>query len=274
MRIKDSAIVAAATLSHRYIADRFLPDKAIDLIDECASKLRIEIDSMPVEIDEIQRKILQAEIEREALKKETDPASQERLAKLEDSLEGMRAQIAGMKAHWEEEKGLIQNIRKIKEEQEQLGIEEQRAEREGNLARVAELRYGRTNELKAQLEQAKKDLEALQADKKMLKEEVDDEDIAEVISRWTGIPVSRMLEGERQKLVQMEERLGLRVIGQEQAIAAVSNAVRRARSGFRIPIAPSAPLSSWGPPAWVKPSWPRLWPSSSSIPSRPWCVSI
>jgi len=247
VRIKDSAIVAAATLSHRYIADRFLPDKAIDLIDECASKLRIEIDSMPVEIDEIQRKILQAEIEREALKKETDPASQERLAKLEDSLEGMRAQIAGMKAHWEEEKGLIQNIRKIKEEQEQLGIEEQRAEREGNLARVAELRYGRTNELKAQLEQAKKDLEALQADKKMLKEEVDDEDIAEVISRWTGIPVSRMLEGERQKLVQMEERLGLRVIGQEQAIAAVSNAVRRARSGLQDPDRPIGSFIFMGP---------------------------
>ena len=247
VRIKDSAIVAAATLSHRYIADRFLPDKAIDLIDECASKLRIEIDSMPVEIDEIQRKILQAEIEREALKKESDPASQERLARLEDSLEGMRAQIAGMKTHWEEEKGLIQNIRKIKEEQEQLGIEEQRAEREGNLARVAELRYGRTNELKAQLEQAKKDLEALQADKKMLKEEVDDEDIAEVISRWTGIPVSRMLEGERQKLVQMEERLGLRVIGQEQAIAAVSNAVRRARSGLQDPNRPIGSFIFMGP---------------------------
>lgn len=159
----------------------------------------------------------------------------------------MRAQIAGMKAHWEEEKGLIQNIRKIKEEQEQLGIEEQRAEREGNLARVAELRYGRTNELKAQLEQAKKDLEALQADKKMLKEEVDDEDIAEVISRWTGIPVSRMLEGERQKLVQMEERLGLRVIGQEQAIAAVSNAVRRARSGLQDPDRPIGSFIFMGP---------------------------
>ena len=247
VRIKDSAIVAAAALSHRYIADRFLPDKAIDLIDECASKLRIEIDSMPVEIDEIQRKILQAEIEREALKKESDPASQERLAKLEDSLEAMRAQIAGMKTHWEHEKGLIQNIRKIKEEQEQLGIEEQRAEREGNLARVAELRYGRTNELNAQLEQAKRELETLQTDKKMLKEEVDDEDIAEVISRWTGIPVSRMLEGERQKLVKMEERLGQRVIGQEQAISAVSNAVRRARSGLQDPDRPIGSFIFMGP---------------------------
>lgn len=169
VRIKDSAIVAAATLSHRYIADRFLPDKAIDLIDECASKLRIEIDSMPVEIDEVRRKILQAEIEREALKKESDPASQERLARLEDSLEAMRAQIAGMKTHWEAEKTLIQNIRRIKEEQEQLGIEEQRAEREGNLARVAELRYGRSSELKRQLEAAKKDLEELQPARKCSK---------------------------------------------------------------------------------------------------------
>jgi ATP-dependent Clp protease ATP-binding subunit ClpB len=247
VRIKDSAIVAAASLSDRYIADRFLPDKAIDLIDECASKLRIEIDSMPVEIDEIQRKILQAEIEREALKKESDPASKERLARLEDSLEAMRAQIAAMKAHWEQEKGLIQNIRKIKEEQEQLGIEEQRAEREGNLARVAELRYGRTTELKRQLEKAKEDLEALQADKKMLKEEVDDEDIAEVVSRWTGIPVSRMLEGERQKLLKMEERLGRRVIGQRQAIEAVSNAVRRARSGLQDPDRPIGSFIFMGP---------------------------
>ena len=247
VRIKDSAIVAAASLSNRYIADRFLPDKAIDLIDECASKLRIEIDSMPVEIDEIQRKIIQAEIEREALKKESDPASRDRLAKLEDSLEAMRTQIAGMKTHWEEEKGLIQKIRKIKEEQEQLGIEEQRAEREGNLARVAELRYGRSNELKTKLEQTKKDLETLQADKKMLKEEVDDEDIAEVISRWTGIPVSRMLEGERQKLVQMEQRLGRRVIGQEMAIAAVSNAVRRARAGLQDPNRPIGSFIFMGP---------------------------
>jgi ATP-dependent Clp protease ATP-binding subunit ClpB len=247
VRIKDSAIVAAAALSHRYIADRFLPDKAIDLMDECASKLRIEIDSMPVEIDEIQRKILQAEIEREALKKESDPASRERLAKLEDSLEAMRTQIAGMKTHWEDERRLIQNIRTIKEEQERLGVEEQRAEREGNLAKVAELRYGRSIELAGRLEQAKKDLEALQADKKMLKEEVDDEDIAEVISRWTGIPVSRMLEGEREKLVHMEERLGKRVIGQRQAIEAVSNAVRRARSGLQDPDRPIGSFIFMGP---------------------------
>jgi len=247
VRIKDSAIVAAATLSHRYIADRFLPDKAIDLIDECASKLRIEIDSMPVEIDEIQRKIIQSEIEHEALKKESDPASRERLARLEDTLETMRTQIAGMKTHWEEEKGLIQTIRKVKEEQEQLGIDEQRAEREGNLARVAELRYGKSIELNNRLEQAKKDLETLQSDRKMLKEEVDDEDIAEVISRWTGIPVSRMLESERQKLVKMEARLAKRVIGQEQAIEAVSNAVRRARSGLQDPNRPIGSFIFMGP---------------------------
>jgi ATP-dependent Clp protease ATP-binding subunit ClpB len=247
VRIKDSAIVAAASLSNRYIADRFLPDKAIDLIDECASKLRIEIDSMPVEIDEIQRKILQAEIEREALKKESDPASKERLAKLEDSLEAMRTQIAGMKTHWEAERQLIQNIRQIKEAQEQLGIEEQKAEREGNLAKVAELRYGKSNELATQLEKANKELEALQSDRKMLKEEVDDEDIAEVISRWTGIPVSRMLEGEREKLVHMENRLGQRVIGQEQAIEAVSNAVRRARSGLQDPNRPIGSFIFMGP---------------------------
>ncbi|PIE66798.1 MAG: ATP-dependent chaperone ClpB [Deltaproteobacteria bacterium] len=247
VRIKDSAIVAAAALSHRYIADRFLPDKAIDLIDECASKLRIEIDSMPVEIDEIQRKILQMEIEREALRKESDPASRERLAGIEDSLEAMRAQIAGMKTHWEDEKRLIQAIRSIKEEQEQLGIEEQRAEREGDLAKVAELRYGRSSELENRLEQTKKELEALQTDKKMLKEEVDDEDIAEVISRWTNIPVNRMLEGEREKLVHMEERLGRRVIGQRQAIEAVSNAVRRARSGLQDPNRPIGSFIFMGP---------------------------
>ncbi len=247
VRIKDSAIVAAATLSHRYIADRFLPDKAIDLIDECASKLRIEIDSLPVEIDEIQRKITQAEIEREALKKESDPASRERLQKLENELEAMHSQIGAMKVHWQEEKDLIQNIRTIKEAQEQLSIEEQQAEREGDLARVAELRYGKANELKQRFEAAQKQLAELQNEKKMLKEEVDSEDIAEVISRWTGIPVSRMLEGEREKLVQMEDRLARRVIGQKEAIIAVSNAVRRARSGLQDPNRPIGSFIFMGP---------------------------
>ncbi len=247
VRIKDSAIVAAATLSDRYIADRFLPDKAIDLIDECASKLRIEIDSMPVEIDEVQRKITQAEIERQALKKETDQASEDRLAKLENDLENLRAVLADMKAHWEQEKQLIQAIRKIKEDQEQLGIAQQKAEREGDLARVAELRYGRAIELNKQLETARGDLMALQSERKMLKEEVDDDDIAEVVSRWTGIPVSRMMESEREKLVRMEDRLSQRVIGQNAAIEAVANAVRRARSGLQDPNRPIGSFIFMGP---------------------------
>jgi ATP-dependent Clp protease ATP-binding subunit ClpB len=247
VRIQDAAIVAAATLSDRYIADRFLPDKAIDLIDECASKLRIEIDSMPVEIDEVQRKITQAEIERQALKKESDAASRERLAKLENDLETLRADLSQMKAHWEQEKQLIQKIRKVKEELEQVGIAQQKAEREGDLARVAELRYGQAIALNKQMEQTRADLMALQSERKMLKEEVDDEDIAEVVSRWTGIPVSRMLESERDKLVRMEERLSLRVIGQERAIEAVSNAVRRARSGLQDPNRPIGSFIFMGP---------------------------
>jgi len=247
VRIKDSAIVAAATLSHRYITDRFLPDKAIDLIDECASKLRIEIDSMPVEIDEIQRKILQMEIEREALKKETDPVSQERLRKLDKSVAALKEEMAGMKVHWQNEKELIQTIRKIKEDLEHLRVEEQTAEREGDLARVAELRYGKAGELKKRLAAANQDLGRLQAEKKMLKEEVDSEDIAEVVSRWTGIPVSRMLEGEREKLLRAEERLARRVVGQREAITAVANAVRRARSGLQDPNRPIGSFIFMGP---------------------------
>lgn len=247
VRIKDSAIVAAATLSHRYISDRFLPDKAIDLIDECASKLRIEIDSMPVEIDEIQRKITQTEIERQALKKESDAASRERLKKLEAELANMNAELTKMKAHWQNEKDLIQTIRKIKEEQEQLGIEAQMAEREGDLAKVAEIRYGKSTELQQRLEAANQKLSELQQTSKMLKEEVDDEDIAEVVSRWTGIPVSKMLEGEREKLVQMEERIHDRVIGQSEAVEAVSNAVRRARSGLQDPNRPIGSFIFMGP---------------------------
>ncbi len=247
VRIKDSAIVAAAALSDRYISDRFLPDKAIDLIDECASKLRIEIDSMPVEIDEIQRKIIQAEIEREALKKETDPASKERHAKLEAELGNLKEEILEMKAHWQNEKDLIQRIRKIKEEQEQLGIEAQQAEREGDLARVAEIRYGRSAELEKSLNEANQKLANLQKNRKMLKEEVDDEDIAEVVSRWTGIPVSKMLEGEKEKLVHMENRIAHRIIGQEEAVEAVANAVRRARSGLQDPNRPIGSFIFMGP---------------------------
>ncbi|MGD9275055.1 MAG: AAA family ATPase, partial [Desulfobacterales bacterium] len=247
VRIKDSAIVAAATLSDRYITDRFLPDKAIDLIDECASKLRIEIDSMPIEIDDIQRRITQAEIEREALKKESDPASRERLAKLESDLSNLKDELHEMKGHWVNEKELIQKIRAIKGEQEQLGVEAQRAERQGDLAKVAEIRYGRLNELQRRLEEANRHLAEQQETRKMLKEEVDAEDVAEVISRWTGIPVSKMLEGEKDKLIHMEERLGRRVIGQHEAIVAVSNAVRRARAGLQDPNRPIGSFIFMGP---------------------------
>jgi ATP-dependent Clp protease ATP-binding subunit ClpB len=247
VRIKDSAIVGAATLSHRYISDRFLPDKAIDLIDEAASRLRIEIDSMPAEIDEVERKIVQAEIEREALKKETDDASKERLVKLEEDLAVMKEKSREMKAHWQNEKEGIQTIRQVKEELERVGIEEQQAEREGNLARAAELRYGVATDLRQRLDEANKRLVELQTDRKMLKEEVDDEDVAEVVSLWTGIPVSRMMEGEREKLVHMEERLGNRVVGQNDAVAAVSNAVRRARSGLQDPNRPIGSFIFMGP---------------------------
>jgi len=247
VRIMDSAIVGAATLSNRYITDRFLPDKAIDLIDECASKLRIEIDSMPQEIDEIQRRITQMEIEREALKKEKDTVSRERLAKIEGDLAELNGELREMKAHWQNEKEMIQNIQRVKEELEQLGIEEQKAERQGDYAKVAELRYGRANELKQRLEEANQKLAEMQVDRKMLKEEVDDEDIAEVISRWTGIPVSKLLEGEREKLVHTEERLQDRVVGQREAIVAVANAVRRARSGLQDPNRPIGSFIFMGP---------------------------
>jgi ATP-dependent Clp protease ATP-binding subunit ClpB len=247
VRIKDSAIVAAATLSDRYIADRFLPDKAIDLMDECASKLRIEIDSMPTEIDDIQRRITQAEIERQALKKESDRDSRDRLKKLDEEVESLNETMRGMKAHWQHEKQLIQQLREIKEQQEQLGTEAEQAQRAGDLARVAEIRYGKAAELERRMEAVRAKLAELQGEKKMLKEEVDDEDIAEVVSRWTGIPVSKMLEGERDKLVRMEARLGRRVIGQEEAIAAVSNAVRRARSGLQDPNRPIGSFIFMGP---------------------------
>ncbi len=247
VRIKDAALVSAATLSNRYITDRFLPDKAIDLIDECASKLRIEIDSMPTEIDEIQRRITQLEIEREALKKESDPSSQHRLAKLDTEVDGFQSELKEMKRHWQNEKELIQTIRDNKEEQERLGIEAQQAERQGDFARVAEIRYGRMTELENRLQEANQKLTDQQKTGRMLKEEVDAEDVAEVISRWTGIPVSKMLEGEKDKLIQMETRIGQRVIGQHEAIEAVSHAVRRARSGLQDPNRPIGSFIFMGP---------------------------
>jgi ATP-dependent Clp protease ATP-binding subunit ClpB len=233
VRITDGAIIGAATLSHRYISDRFLPDKAIDLIDEAASRLRIEIDSMPIEIDEVERKILQLEIERQALKREEDKASRDRLAQLEREIQNLKETSSGLKAHWQNEKESIQRIRLLKEKIEANKVDEQKAQREGDLNRAAELRYGTLTQLQKELEVANQKLAELQKNQKMLKEEVDAEDVAEVVAKWTGIPVSKMLEGEVQKLLKMEDRLSVRVIGQENAIHAVANAVRRARAGLQ-----------------------------------------
>jgi ATP-dependent Clp protease ATP-binding subunit ClpB len=247
VRIKDSALVAAATLSHRYITDRFLPDKAIDLIDEATSKLRIEIDSMPAEIDDIQRKITQLEIEKEALKKERDRASKDRLEKIEKELKELKSSTEEMVAHWKQEKAVISSISGIKEKLETTRSQAHVAEREGDLSRAAELKYGKMIELEKMLEKENKKLAELQTGKKMLKEEVDSEDIAEVIAKWTHIPVAKLMEGEKEKLLRMEERLGQRVVGQEKAIIAVSNAVRRARSGLQDPNRPIGSFIFLGP---------------------------
>ena len=233
VRITDGAIIGAATLSHRYISDRFLPDKAIDLIDEAASRLRIEIDSMPMEIDEVERKILQLEIEKQALKREEDKASKERLTQLEREIQNLKETSNGLKGHWNNEKESIQRIRSLKEKIEATKVDEQKAQRDGDLNRAAELRYGTLSQLQRELEEANLKLVELQKDQKMLKEEVDAEDVAEVVAKWTGIPVSKMLEGDIQKLLKMEDRLKARVVGQTGAIHAVANAVRRARAGLQ-----------------------------------------
>ncbi|MGE5325501.1 MAG: ATP-dependent Clp protease ATP-binding subunit, partial [Deltaproteobacteria bacterium] len=247
VRIKDSAIVAAAVLSNRYISDRFLPDKAIDLIDEAASSLRIEIDSMPAEIDQIERRITQLEIERQALKKEDDSASQERLTKLERELSGLREQSDHLKLRWKAEKEAIMRIRSLKEEIEQAKLDEQKATREGDLNKAAEIKYGKLVGLEKQLAAANAELETKNKDGRMLKEEVDEEDVAKVVSKWTGIPVSKMLEGELSKLVKMEDRLRLRVIGQEEALRLVANAVRRSRAGLSDPKRPIGSFIFLGP---------------------------
>jgi ATP-dependent Clp protease ATP-binding subunit ClpB len=247
VRIKDSAIVAAATLSQRYITDRHLPDKAVDLIDESASKLRMEIDSRPADIDEVERKITQEEIEREALKREEDPASKERLAKIEKSLADLKEKSAALKARWQQEKDVISKIQSIKEQIEKAKIEAQQAERIGDLARAAELKYGALLNLEKELEAENQKIAAIQQEGAMLKEEVDAEDVAEVVAKWTGIPVSRLLEGEKQKLLHMEERLHKRLINQDEAVQAVSNAVRRARSGLQDPNRPLGSFIFLGP---------------------------
>jgi ATP-dependent Clp protease ATP-binding subunit ClpB len=232
VRIKDAAILAAATLSHRYISDRFLPDKAIDLIDEAAASLRMQIDSLPVEIDEIERRIMQLEIERQALLKEKDAHSKERRAQIEQELAKLKEDSSAKKTHWQAEKEAIGKIRKLKEQIEQLKKEEQRFERSGELAKVAEIRYGKIAAAEQELKQAESRFASLHKGSPMLKEEVDEEDIAKLVSKWTGIPVGRLLEGEAMKLVHMEERLRQRVIGQDDALARVSNAVRRSRAGL------------------------------------------
>ena len=247
VRITDSAIIAAATLSDRYIADRFLPDKAIDLIDEAASRMRIEIDSLPTELDVVEREIRQLEIEREALRKETDAASKERLAALERELADLQERAKGLRVRWEQEKSAIAALRDIKERIEQVRHEADRAEQLADYGRAAELRYGQLTELQRALEQEQARLHELQGDHPLLKEEVTEEEIADVVSRWTGIPVTKMLEGEMQKLLRMEKDLHARVVGQDDAIAAVANAVRRARAGLADPNRPIGSFIFLGP---------------------------
>ncbi len=247
VRIKDSALVSAAVLSHRYISDRFLPDKAIDLVDEAAAKLRTEIDSMPAELDEILRRRMQLEIEREALKKETDAASKERLSRLEKELADLKANADQLQAQWQAEKESVQQVRSIREQIEQTRVAIEQAEREYDLNRAAELRYGKLNQLEKQLQEHEDSLDHKPARGRLLKEEVDEEDIAEVVSRWTGVPVSKLLEGELQKLLSLEEQLHYRVVGQDEAVSAVSDAVIRARSGLKDPNRPIGSFIFLGP---------------------------
>ncbi|OKY76184.1 MAG: ATP-dependent chaperone ClpB [Desulfobulbaceae bacterium DB1] len=247
VRIKDTATVAAVTLSKRYISDRFLPDKAIDLIDEAASRLRIEIDSMPTEIDEVERHRIKLEIEREALKKEKDAASGELLQKIEAKLADLNEKLRSMKGHWGLEKEIIQKIRQVKAGIDEARVEEQQAERQGDLSRVAEIRYGRIRELERRLEEENAHLAEIQKDRKMLKEEVSEEDIAAVVAKWTGIPVDKLLEGEKEKLVHADEELAKRVVGQREAISAIANAIRRARAGLQDPNRPLGSFIFLGP---------------------------
>ena len=247
VNFKDAALVAAAVLSSRYIPDRFLPDKAIDLVDEAASKLRMEIDSMPVELDELERRIMQLEIEREALRKEKDKASKERLGKLDKELADLKEERGRLSAHWQQEKETIQQSRKLKEQQEALRLDIERAQRAGDYTKASELQYGRVPELEKRVREAEARLAELQKDHRMLKEDVDEEDIADVVAKWTHIPVSRLMEGEVQKLIHMEERLHHRVIGQDEAIFAVSNAIRRARAGLQDPNRPLGSFLFLGP---------------------------
>jgi len=247
VRIQDAALVAAATLSNRYITDRFLPDKAIDLMDEAASRLRIEIDSMPIEIDQIERRIVQLEVERKALQKEKDKASKDRRQKIERELGNLKEESAVKKAHWQREKAAIAKLRALKEQIEQTRTESERATKRGELEQAAELRYGTLPKLEAQLASCNDELEDLQREEQMLKEEVDAEDIAQVVARWTGIPVARMLEGEVERLLHIEDSLRERVVGQDDALTLVANAVRRSRAGLSDPHRPVGSFLFMGP---------------------------
>ncbi|MEW6355252.1 MAG: ATP-dependent chaperone ClpB [Planctomycetota bacterium] len=247
VRIQDAALVQAAVLSNRYIADRFLPDKAIDLIDEAASRLRIEIDSKPAELDTVDRKVVQLEIEQAALKKEKDAASKERLTQIERQISDLKEQSAGMRTQWENEKRVIKEIQEIKEMIDEAQVRSQKAEREGDLQKAAELRYGTIREAEKSLAQKQADLAEIQKDRSLLKEEVAPEDVAAVVGTWTGIPVSRLLEGEKEKLLKMEERMRQRVVGQDEALEAVANAVRRARAGLQDPRKPIGTFIFMGP---------------------------
>jgi ATP-dependent Clp protease ATP-binding subunit ClpB len=247
VRIKDSALVAAAVLSHRYITDRFLPDKAIDLVDEAAARLRTEIESVPVELDEVQRRVMQLEIEREALKKETDRASKERLEKLEKELADLKARADALRAQWQVERQAVERLRKLREEIDRTRIEIEQAERVYDLNRAAELRFGKLQDLERRLHAEEEMLERKQGGSRLLKEEVDEEDIAEVVSRWTGIPISRLLQGEVEKLLHLAEHLHKRVIGQSEAVDAVADAVIRARSGLKDPNRPIGSFIFLGP---------------------------
>ncbi len=247
VRIQDPAIIAAATLSHRYVAERQLPDKAIDLIDEAAARLRLEIDSKPAELDEIDRRIMQLEIEREALKQERDEASRRRLQKIEQELADLQEESRALRSRWEQEKAAIQEIQQLQKEMEDLRLEIEQAEREADLERAARLRYGRTRELEQQIEAAQARLERIQGENPLLRLEVGPEEIAEIVSGWTGIPVSRLMEGERAKLLRMEDELHKRIVGQNEAVSAVANAVRRSRAGLQDPNRPIGTFLFLGP---------------------------
>jgi ATP-dependent Clp protease ATP-binding subunit ClpB len=247
VRIQDAALVDAARLSHRYITDRFLPDKAIDLVDEASSRLRIEIDSMPTEVDEIRRRIAQLEIEKQGLRKEKDDASRRRLGDVEKEIAGLNEEFSGLKARWDREKGLIQKLSTLRSDLEAVKTEQADAERKADFNRAAEIKFGRLPAVTAEIDTVQKELAEAQKGGAMLREEVTPEEIAEVVSKWTGIPVSKLMEGQKEKLLSMEKRLAERVIGQDLAVKVVSLAVRRARSGMQDPNRPIGSFIFLGP---------------------------